>query len=90
MLVLVTGDIKPPMTGPPPGEFDGSLSRPQDPSNPSGPSDIPPSKPAWFEHQPVGPWNPNQPVKTFFPLPSLTYMSAVVHVEVRVVQAGSS
>lgn len=66
LLVLSTGDMKPPMPGPPPGDFDGSLPRPQDPNNPSGPSDIPPSKPAWFDHQQVGPWNPNQPVNRFF------------------------
>lgn len=62
--VLCTGDSKPPMSGPPPGEFDGASSRPQDPSNPSGPSDIPPNKPAWYDPQHMGPWNPNQPVKT--------------------------
>ncbi|TMS20674.1 hypothetical protein E3U43_007167 [Larimichthys crocea] len=55
------GDVKPPMSGPPPGEFDGASSRPQDPSNPSGPSDIPSNKPAWYDPQHMGPWNPNQP-----------------------------
>uniref|UniRef100_H3C7T8 Calcium homeostasis endoplasmic reticulum protein n=1 Tax=Tetraodon nigroviridis TaxID=99883 RepID=H3C7T8_TETNG len=57
-----TGDMKPPMAGPPPGDFDGGLPRPQDPSNPSGPSDIPPGKPAWFDHQQgaAGP-QPQQP-----------------------------
>ncbi|XP_044216736.1 calcium homeostasis endoplasmic reticulum protein isoform X2 [Thunnus albacares] len=55
------GDVKPPMPGPPPGEFDGASSRPQDPSNPSGPSDIPSNKPAWYDPQHMGPWNPNQP-----------------------------
>ncbi|XP_033477775.1 calcium homeostasis endoplasmic reticulum protein isoform X3 [Epinephelus lanceolatus] len=55
------GDVKPPISGPPPGEFDGASSRPQDPSNPSGPSDIPSNKPAWYDPQHMGPWNPNQP-----------------------------
>uniref|UniRef100_A0A8C9WXI7 Calcium homeostasis endoplasmic reticulum protein n=1 Tax=Sander lucioperca TaxID=283035 RepID=A0A8C9WXI7_SANLU len=59
--VLCAGDVKPPMSGPPPGEFDGASSRPQDPSNPSGPSDIPSSKPGWYDPQHIGPWNPNQP-----------------------------
>lgn len=68
VLVLPAGDMKPPMPGPPPGDFDGGLPRPQDPGNPSGPSEIPPGKPAWFDHQQVGPWNPNQPVKSFSPL----------------------
>uniref|UniRef100_A0A669DT88 Calcium homeostasis endoplasmic reticulum protein n=1 Tax=Oreochromis niloticus TaxID=8128 RepID=A0A669DT88_ORENI len=54
-------DVKLPMSGPPPGEFDGSSSRPPDPSNPSGPSDIPPTKPAWYDPQHMSPWNPNQP-----------------------------
>uniref|UniRef100_A0A7N6B397 Calcium homeostasis endoplasmic reticulum protein n=1 Tax=Anabas testudineus TaxID=64144 RepID=A0A7N6B397_ANATE len=55
------GDVKPPMTGPPPGEFEGSSSRPQDPSNPSGPTDISSNKPAWYDPQHMGPWNPSQP-----------------------------
>uniref|UniRef100_A0A8C4DJV9 Calcium homeostasis endoplasmic reticulum protein n=1 Tax=Dicentrarchus labrax TaxID=13489 RepID=A0A8C4DJV9_DICLA len=55
------GDVKPPMSGPPPGEFDAASSRPQDPSNPSGPSDISSNKPAWYDPQHIGPWNPNQP-----------------------------
>uniref|UniRef100_A0A4W6BXN3 Calcium homeostasis endoplasmic reticulum protein n=1 Tax=Lates calcarifer TaxID=8187 RepID=A0A4W6BXN3_LATCA len=55
------GDAKPAMSGPPPGDFDGTPSRPQDPSNPSGPSDIPSNKPAWYDPQHMGPWNPNQP-----------------------------
>uniref|UniRef100_A0AAX7W3E1 Calcium homeostasis endoplasmic reticulum protein n=1 Tax=Astatotilapia calliptera TaxID=8154 RepID=A0AAX7W3E1_ASTCA len=55
------GDVKLPISGPPPGEFDGSSSRPPDPSNPSGPSDIPPTKPAWYDPQHMSPWNPNQP-----------------------------
>uniref|UniRef100_A0A665THR8 Calcium homeostasis endoplasmic reticulum protein n=1 Tax=Echeneis naucrates TaxID=173247 RepID=A0A665THR8_ECHNA len=50
-----------PLSGPPPGEFEGASSRPQDPSNPSGPSDIPSNKPAWYDPQHMGPWNPNQP-----------------------------
>uniref|UniRef100_A0A3P8QJR3 Calcium homeostasis endoplasmic reticulum protein n=1 Tax=Astatotilapia calliptera TaxID=8154 RepID=A0A3P8QJR3_ASTCA len=54
-------DVKLPISGPPPGEFDGSSSRPPDPSNPSGPSDIPPTKPAWYDPQHMSPWNPNQP-----------------------------
>uniref|UniRef100_A0A671UX52 Calcium homeostasis endoplasmic reticulum protein n=1 Tax=Sparus aurata TaxID=8175 RepID=A0A671UX52_SPAAU len=54
------GDLKPPMSGPP-GEFEGASSRPQDSSNPSGPSDIPSSKPAWYDPQHMGPWTPNQP-----------------------------
>lgn len=62
--VWCAGDVKPPMTGPPPGEFEGASSRPQDPSNPSGPSDISSNKPAWFDPQHMGPWNPSQPVKT--------------------------
>lgn len=64
--VLCAGESKPPMVGPPSGEFDGASSRPQDPSNPSAPSDIPPNKPAWYDPQHMGPWNPNQPVKTYF------------------------
>lgn len=77
VLVLSTGDIKPPMSGPPPGDFDGSLSRPQDPGNSSGPSDIPPNKSAWYDHQQVGPWNPNQPVKTrSFHCPHLEHKQA--------------
>uniref|UniRef100_A0A3Q3W9F6 Uncharacterized protein n=1 Tax=Mola mola TaxID=94237 RepID=A0A3Q3W9F6_MOLML len=55
------GDGKPPTSGPPPGEFEGGSSRPQEPSNPSGPSDIPPNKTAWYDPQHMGPWNPNQP-----------------------------
>ncbi|XP_037554063.1 calcium homeostasis endoplasmic reticulum protein isoform X2 [Nematolebias whitei] len=55
------GEGKPPVTGPTSGDFDGSAARPQDPKNPSGPSEIPTNKPAWFEPQHVGPWNPNQP-----------------------------
>ncbi|XP_059197010.1 calcium homeostasis endoplasmic reticulum protein isoform X1 [Centropristis striata] len=55
------GDVEPPMSGPTPGEFDGASSRPQDPSNPGGPSDIPTNKPAWYDPQHMGPWNPNQP-----------------------------
>lgn len=62
--LLCTGDLKPPISGPPPGEFEGASSRPQDSSNPSGPSDIPSSKPAWYDPQHIGPWTPNQPVKT--------------------------
>ncbi|XP_008333331.1 calcium homeostasis endoplasmic reticulum protein isoform X1 [Cynoglossus semilaevis] len=54
------GDVKPPMAGPP-GEFDGAPSRSQDPNNPSGSSDIPSSKPAWYDPQHMGPWTPNQP-----------------------------
>lgn len=61
--LLCAGDLKPPMSGPP-GEFEGASSRPQDSSNPSGPSDIPSSKPAWYDPQHMGPWTPNQPVKT--------------------------
>uniref|UniRef100_A0A8C3G7L9 Calcium homeostasis endoplasmic reticulum protein n=1 Tax=Cyclopterus lumpus TaxID=8103 RepID=A0A8C3G7L9_CYCLU len=56
------GDVKPTMSVLLPGEFDGSSSRPQDPSNPSGPSDITSNKPAWYDtQQHLGPWNPNQP-----------------------------
>ncbi|KAM3876209.1 calcium homeostasis endoplasmic reticulum protein [Diretmus argenteus] len=55
------GDMKGSMPGPPPGEFEGASSRQQDPSNPSGPPDIPSTKPAWYDSQPMGPWNPNQP-----------------------------
>ncbi|XP_054880117.1 calcium homeostasis endoplasmic reticulum protein [Poeciliopsis prolifica] len=55
------GDVKPPVIGPPPGEFDGAPPRSQDAKNSSGPSDMPPNKPTWFEPQHVGPWNPNQP-----------------------------
>ncbi|XP_029004143.1 calcium homeostasis endoplasmic reticulum protein isoform X2 [Betta splendens] len=55
------GDVKTPMSAPPPGEFEGASSRPQDPSNPSGPSDISSNKPAWYDPQHMGPWNPNQP-----------------------------
>ena len=62
LYVLCAGDGKPPTSGPPPGEFEGGSSRPQEPSNPSGPSDIPPNKPAWYDPQHMGPWNPNQPV----------------------------
>uniref|UniRef100_A0A668AGX3 Calcium homeostasis endoplasmic reticulum protein n=1 Tax=Myripristis murdjan TaxID=586833 RepID=A0A668AGX3_9TELE len=54
-------DVKGSMSGPAPGEFDGASSRQQDPSNPSGPPDIPSSKPAWYDPQHMGPWNPNQP-----------------------------
>uniref|UniRef100_A0AAQ5XBX7 Calcium homeostasis endoplasmic reticulum protein n=1 Tax=Amphiprion ocellaris TaxID=80972 RepID=A0AAQ5XBX7_AMPOC len=54
-------DVKPPMSGPPPGEFDGASARPQDPSNPSGAPDIPSNKPGWYDPQHMGPWNPNQP-----------------------------
>lgn len=63
VLVAVAGDIKPSMSGPPPGDFDGAPSRPQDSSNASGPSDLPSNKPAWYDSQHMGPWNPNQPVK---------------------------
>jgi len=62
--ILCAGDVKPPMSGPPPGDFDGAASRPQDSNNSSGPSDIPSNKPGWYDPQHVGPWNPNQPVKT--------------------------
>ncbi|TNN61733.1 Calcium homeostasis endoplasmic reticulum protein [Liparis tanakae] len=55
------GDVKPTMSVLLPGEFDGASSRPQDPSNPSGPSDITSNKPAWYDTQHLGPWNPNQP-----------------------------
>nr|XP_020512750.1 LOW QUALITY PROTEIN: calcium homeostasis endoplasmic reticulum protein [Labrus bergylta] len=55
------GDVKPPISGPPPGEFDGASSRPQEPSNSSGPSDNPSNKSGWFDPQHMGPWNPNQP-----------------------------
>ncbi|XP_047231691.1 calcium homeostasis endoplasmic reticulum protein isoform X2 [Girardinichthys multiradiatus] len=55
------GDVKPPVIGPPSVDFDGAAPRSQDPKNSSGPSDIPTNKPAWFEPQHVGPWNPNQP-----------------------------
>ncbi|XP_058494826.1 calcium homeostasis endoplasmic reticulum protein isoform X1 [Solea solea] len=55
------GDVKPAMSGPPSGEFDGASSRPQEPGNTSGPSDIPPNKPAWYDPQHMGQWNPNQP-----------------------------
>uniref|UniRef100_A0A665SYY4 Calcium homeostasis endoplasmic reticulum protein n=1 Tax=Echeneis naucrates TaxID=173247 RepID=A0A665SYY4_ECHNA len=61
VFVWYVGDVKPAMPGPPPGEFEGASSRPQDPSNPSGPSDIPSNKPAWYDPQHMGPWNPNQP-----------------------------
>lgn len=50
------------MSAPPPGEFEGAPSRPQDPSNPSGPSEMSSNKPAWYDPQHMGPWNPNQPV----------------------------
>uniref|UniRef100_A0A7N8Y347 Calcium homeostasis endoplasmic reticulum protein n=1 Tax=Mastacembelus armatus TaxID=205130 RepID=A0A7N8Y347_9TELE len=60
-LTTQTGDVKPPMSGPPSGEFDGASSRTQEPSNPSGPSDISSSKPAWYDPQHMGPWNPTQP-----------------------------
>ncbi|XP_037837035.1 calcium homeostasis endoplasmic reticulum protein isoform X2 [Kryptolebias marmoratus] len=60
-LTTPAGDVKPPMSGPPPGDFDGSAARPQDSKNSSGQSDIPTNKPAWFDPQHVGPWNPNQP-----------------------------
>lgn len=51
------------MSGLPPGDFDGASSRPQDTTNPSGPSDIPSNKPGWYDPQHMGPWNPNQPVR---------------------------
>lgn len=57
--------MKPSMSGPPQAEFDGASSRPQDPSSTSGPSDIPSNKPAWYDPQHMGPWNPNQPVKAY-------------------------
>ncbi|XP_075997724.1 calcium homeostasis endoplasmic reticulum protein [Genypterus blacodes] len=60
-VITQSEDVKAPMSGPPPGEFDGASSRQQDPSNPSGPSDIPPTKPTWYNPQHIGPWNPNQP-----------------------------
>ncbi|XP_031696415.1 calcium homeostasis endoplasmic reticulum protein, partial [Anarrhichthys ocellatus] len=60
-MTIKAGDVKPTMSVLPPGEFDGAPSRPQDPSNPSGPSDITSNKPAWYDTQHVGPWNPNQP-----------------------------
>ncbi|XP_031431002.1 calcium homeostasis endoplasmic reticulum protein isoform X2 [Clupea harengus] len=56
------GEGKPPMAGPPPGDYDGTPSRPPDSSNSSGPSDIPSSKPGWFDPQHNMPsWNPQQP-----------------------------
>lgn len=51
------------MAGPPPGDYDGTPTRPPDSANPSGPSDIPSSKPGWFDPQHNMPsWNPQQPV----------------------------
>ncbi|KAF7703049.1 calcium homeostasis endoplasmic reticulum protein isoform X1 [Silurus meridionalis] len=51
-------DVKPPMAGPPPGDYDGS----QTDSNPSASSDISSSKPGWFDPQHGMPsWNPQQP-----------------------------
>ncbi|XP_062868861.1 calcium homeostasis endoplasmic reticulum protein isoform X2 [Trichomycterus rosablanca] len=53
-------DAKPPMTGPPPGDYDGPQSRPD--SNPSAMSDVPPGKPGWFDGQHGMPgWNPQHP-----------------------------
>ncbi|KAM6962762.1 calcium homeostasis endoplasmic reticulum protein [Aplochiton taeniatus] len=50
-------DVKP-MSGPPPGDYDGAPSRQQEPNNPGGP----PDKPGWFEpQQHMSGWNPNQP-----------------------------
>uniref|UniRef100_A0A3Q2GAL8 Calcium homeostasis endoplasmic reticulum protein n=1 Tax=Cyprinodon variegatus TaxID=28743 RepID=A0A3Q2GAL8_CYPVA len=54
------GEVKPPVIGPPSADFEVA-PRSQDSKNASGPSDIPANKPAWFESQHVGPWNPNQP-----------------------------
>uniref|UniRef100_A0A3Q2T352 Calcium homeostasis endoplasmic reticulum protein n=1 Tax=Fundulus heteroclitus TaxID=8078 RepID=A0A3Q2T352_FUNHE len=56
-----SGDVKPPVIGPPSVDFDGSAPRSLDSKNSSGPPDIPTNKPGWFEPQHVGPWNPNQP-----------------------------
>uniref|UniRef100_A0AAR2LD03 Calcium homeostasis endoplasmic reticulum protein n=1 Tax=Pygocentrus nattereri TaxID=42514 RepID=A0AAR2LD03_PYGNA len=53
-------EVKPPMAGPPPGDYDGAQTRPLD-SNPSNP-DIQSTKPGWFEPQhSMPPWNPQQP-----------------------------
>lgn len=65
LLVILSADVKPPMTGPPPGDYDGSQTRQPD-SNPSASSDIPSSKPGWFDPQHGMPsWNPQQPVSAF-------------------------
>lgn len=69
IIFFFTAEVKPPMSGPPPGDFDEAPSRPQDPSNSGGPSDLPP-KPAWYDPQHMGPWNPSQPVKKKKPPPS--------------------
>lgn len=61
--VVVVGDIKASLSGPPPGDFEGAPSRAQDAGNASGPSDLPSGKPAWYDSQHMGPWNPNQPVR---------------------------
>uniref|UniRef100_A0AAY4DDH8 Calcium homeostasis endoplasmic reticulum protein n=1 Tax=Denticeps clupeoides TaxID=299321 RepID=A0AAY4DDH8_9TELE len=60
-------EAKPPMTGPPPGDYDGGPARPSDSlapsSNPSGSTDLPPPKPNWFEppQHNMPAWNPQQP-----------------------------
>lgn len=62
LLVILSADVKPPMTAPPPGDYDGSQTRQPD-SNPPASSDIPSSKPGWFDPQHGMPsWNPPQPV----------------------------
>ncbi|RXN10314.1 calcium homeostasis endoplasmic reticulum isoform X1 [Labeo rohita] len=54
-------DLKPPLAGPPPSDYEGAQSRPSD-SNPAASSDIPSSKPGWFDPQHNMPsWNPQQP-----------------------------
>ncbi|XP_077573147.1 calcium homeostasis endoplasmic reticulum protein isoform X3 [Stigmatopora nigra] len=59
-----TGEGKATSSGGPPGDFDDAPSRSQDTSgssgNSGGASDLPP-KPAWYDSQRMGPWNPNQP-----------------------------
>ncbi|XP_077462548.1 calcium homeostasis endoplasmic reticulum protein isoform X1 [Stigmatopora argus] len=58
-----TGEAKTPASSGPPGDFDEAPSRGQDSGssgNSGGASELPP-KPAWYDSQRMGPWNPNQP-----------------------------
>ncbi len=59
---MSSADLKPPLAGPPPGDYEGAQSRPSD-SNPAASSDMPSSKQGWFDPQHNMPaWTPQQPV----------------------------
>lgn len=59
--MALQADIKPVMPNPSPREFDTAPPRTQEPPISSGPADLSLNKPAWYDPQHMGPWNPNQP-----------------------------